>query len=250
MNRLMQRQSPYLQPAFLICVAVLALASGGMSIATSKLGLYLEKEPVFLQRPLDRLNEAALAPYRVVAKETIQNGEVREALGTDDCIQWVLEDPTQDEESPVRRVLLFITYYPTPDRVPHVPEECYTGSGYRRLAADGITLRRGDGARSVPARYLVFGSRAGDAFLAATGFPVLYFFRVNGRYEGNRDGARAALNRNLFGRHSYFSKVELAFNQALTAPTKDQAIAASEKLLTVLLAILEREHWPLPDEEQ
>ena len=40
----------YTQPAFVICVAVLALAGVGMSVAKRQLGLYLKKEPLPLQR--------------------------------------------------------------------------------------------------------------------------------------------------------------------------------------------------------
>ncbi|MBN1361609.1 MAG: hypothetical protein JW993_13505 [Sedimentisphaerales bacterium] len=238
--------STFLQPAFVICVAVLTMAVASMSIATRTLGVYLEKEPLPLQKSFDLLDESALAPYRVVSKQTIDNTEVIESLGTTDYIQWVLEDPNEPEASPVRRMLLFVTYYPTPDRVPHVPEECYTGSGYPRLETEDVRLLTGPGSqtRSIPARYLLFGSSGREAFLMAGRFPVLYFFRVNGRYEGKRDDARAALNQNIFGRHSYFSKVELAFNQALTGPTREQAIAATERLLSVVLPILEREHWP------
>lgn len=248
----MSRNRTYLQPAFLICATVLALAAGGLPVATRGLGLYLDQEPLPLKKPLDAIDEAALAPYQIVAKQRIENAEVLTALGTADYIQWVLEDPTRPAESPVRRVLLFITYYPAPDRVPHVPEECYTGSGYQRLETEDISFRVGQEVhpRRIPGRYLLFGRRGADAFLGQGRFPVLYFFRVNGQYAGNRDEARVALNRNIFAGHSYFSKVELAFNQALTTPTQAQALEASERLLTMVLAVLEREHWPDPRKSQ
>ncbi|MBN1509063.1 MAG: exosortase-associated EpsI family protein [Sedimentisphaerales bacterium] len=246
MKRPVPNNSKYVQPAFLICAAVLALAGGGMSVATKRLGLYLKKEPLPLKKPLDQLDEAALAPYRIVAKQTIENEDVLESLGTEDYIQWVLEDPCRPQDSPMRRVLLFVTYYPEPDRVPHTPEECYTGSGYSRLDTDNIMLQvdRPGYRRDIPARYLVFGSPSSDMLLAARRFPVTYLFRVDGQYAGNRDSARAVLNKNIFSRFSYFCKVELAFNQASTAPTKEEAIAASERVLGVVLPILEREHWP------
>ena len=176
----MKANAPYFQPAFLICVAVLAVAGGGLPLATQGLGLYLEKEPLPLKESLDRLDEAALVPYRVVAREKIENEDIREALGTDDYIQWVLEDPRQPQASPVRRVLLFITYYPAPDRVPHVPEECYTGSGYQRLATEDIRFLAGADrpARDIPGRCLLFGPAPGAALPVATPFPVLYFFRL------------------------------------------------------------------------
>jgi hypothetical protein len=52
------------------------------------------------------------------------------------------------------------------------------------------------------------------------------------------------LNKNLFGKYSYFSKIELVFNQSLSAPSKQEAIEASEKVLGVILPILEKDHWP------
>jgi len=34
------------------------------------------------------------------------------------------------------------------------------------------------------------------------------------------------------------------FNQAFTAPTRAMAVSAGERLLTVVLPLLERDHWP------
>ena len=238
--------SRYLQPAFLICVAVLALSAGGMSLARRKLGLYLKKEPLPLEKALTQMDEAALAPYVVVAKQTIANEEILSSLGTTDYIQWVLEDPSEPTDSAVRRIMLFVTYYPLPDRVPHVPEECYTGGGYRRLDTEEVTfVIEGPGRRrTVPGRYLVFGASQAVLTGVVPQFPVLYLFRINGEYAGTRNDARMALNRSLFSTHAYFSKVELVFNQSFTAPTKAQALAAGQRLLNVVLPLLEAEHWP------
>lgn len=232
----------YLQPAFLICALVLAVSAAGMSVATKKLGLYLKKEPLPLKKSLEVLDESKLAPYEVVAKHTIENEEVLKSLGTEDYIQWVLEDPREPVDSAVRRVLVFITYYPQPDRVPHVPEECYTGSGYQRLAGGAANLQVGP--RTIAGRYLLFNRTSGDISAALQQFPVVYLFRVNGQYAGSRDDARIALNKNIFSKHSYFCKVELAFSRSRATATKEEAVVASEKLLTVLLPVLEQEHWP------
>ncbi len=246
MSRRTDTRERYLQPAFLICTAVLALACAGMSVARQKLGLYLRKEPLPLRKSLDALEEAALAPYTVVAKLKIQNEDVVRSLGTEDYIQWVLEDPCQPSQNPTRRVMLFVTYYRLPDRVPHVPEECYTGGGYRRLDTEPVAFRIGspDNPRDIPGRYLVFESSGGAPLSGATRFPVLYLFRVSGEYAGSRDAARMALNRNIFSRQAYFCKVELVFNQAFTAPTRAMAVSAGERLLTIVLPLLERDHWP------
>ena len=230
-----------LQPAFVICVAVLATAGAGMSLLTRALGVYVKKEPLPLKKPLDVLDEQKLAPYRVLAKHAIENEKIVESLGTEDYIQWILEDPREPVAGAARKLLLFITYYDVPDRVPHVPEECYTGGGYDCLDQSQLAFEIGEG---VPGRFLLFRAPSARLDPQAGQFPVVYLFRINDEYAGNRDDARLALNRGIFRRHSYFSKIELAFNQGTVAPTQDEAVAASERLLNVLLPLLEQEHWP------
>jgi hypothetical protein len=237
-----RNSATYLQPAFLICTVVLALAGGGVSVAMKKLGLYLKKEPLPLKKPLDELDEQKLAPYQVVAKQIIENEDVLKSLGTQDYILWVLQDPREPPQSAVRQCMVFITYYGLPDRVPHVPEECYTGGGYQRLGTSAVDFEVG--ARTIPGRYLRFGRRPEAMSRSAEQFPVLYLFRVNGEYAGSRDDARIALNKNIFSKYSYFCKLELVFNQALAAPGREDAVTASEKLLAVLLPALEQSHWP------
>ncbi len=247
MNCSLGNTSGYRQPAFVICTLVLALAAGGMSLVEKRFDLALKKEPLPLRHSLDTLDEAALAPYQVVAKLKIANEEILVSLGTTDYIQWVLEDPCEPSDSPVRRVMLFVTYYALPDRVPHVPEECYTGGGYQRLETDDVRLRVDDvnGHEEIPGRCLRFKASGTNLMRGAPEFPVLYFFRVNGQYAGNREQARIALNRNIFSRFSYFCKVELVFNQAFAAPTKAEAISASERMLGKILPLLEQIHWPI-----
>ena len=72
----------YMQPAFLICAVVLAVAGSGMSIAIKSFGVYLKKEPLPLKKPLELLDEKGLAPYKVVSKDRIENKEMVKALGT------------------------------------------------------------------------------------------------------------------------------------------------------------------------
>ncbi|MBA7629758.1 hypothetical protein ES703_37262 [subsurface metagenome] len=244
----------YMQPAFLICAAVLAIAGSGMSIAIKSFGIYLKKEPLPLKKPLDRLDEPRLggigiAPYKVVLKHKIENEEIIKSLGTEDYIQWILEDLDEPFDSAVRKCLLFITYYDLPDRVPHVPEECYMGVGYQRLASDSVTFKMNkDGSeQNIPGRHLVFASTSSNYWASDIKFSAFYLFSVNGVYTDSRENARIVLNRNIFGKHSYFSKVEWNFltgSGAKTYLSKEEAIAAGEKLLGVILPILEREHWP------
>ncbi len=234
----------YFQPAFLICVAILASVGTAMLVAD----VHWQKEPMPLKKPLDELDRAALSPFRVVGEQKIENKEILKSLGTEDYIQWVLEDPCQPISSGARRLMLFITYYRLPDRVPHVPEECYTGGGYQLLGTEPVTFEVPSGSNrellEVPGSYLEFARTGTSVALTVPKFPVLYLFGVNGEFAGNRDRARITLNKNIFGSHSYFSKVELVFNQSISAPSKAEAVAVSEKLLAVLLPQLKTVHWP------
>jgi hypothetical protein len=240
----------YMQPAFLICVTVLAIAGSGMSIAVKRFGVYIKKEPLPLKKTLDLLDEKGLAPYKVLSKGKIENEDTLKSLGTQDYIQWVLEDTEAAADSTIRKCLLFITYYRLPDRVPHVPEECYTGGGYQRLASDSVTFEVNTPGfeKKIHGRCLVFGSRGSSHWQKSEKFPVLYFFRVNGNYVNSREEARITLNKNLFRKSSYFCKVELVFNQGFVALGREEAVVAGQKLLGVILPILEREHWPDWDE--
>ena len=237
----------YFQPAFLICAGVLAITGFGMSSVIKNLGVYLKKEPIHLKKSLDLLDENGLFPYTIKPqnKLKIENQEIVKELGTRDYIQWILEDNSVPVDSPVRKCFLFITYYASPDKVPHVPEECYAGGGFQRITSDRVTLHTGkNGEKQISAQYLVFGNKNNDILLKQGEFPVLYFFRVNGEYAAGREDVRIALNKNLFRKSSYFSKIELAFNQSADAPDKEETIRACESLLNVILPILEKDYWP------
>jgi hypothetical protein len=239
----------YLQPTFIICVIVLAFAGTSMSIAINNLGMYLKKEPLPLKKSLALLDENGLSPYNIQPhnKLKILNEEIIRTLGTQEYIQWILEDEDTPVNSSVYKCLLFITYYDCPDKVPHVPEECWTGGGFRKLSSESITLyiNNYEGFKlEIPAKYLVFGPQKLNLLQSSIRIPNLYFFIVNGQYVGSREAARRALNKNLFGKYSYFSKLELVFNQISDTPDKDEAILASEKLLSVVLPVLEKEHLP------
>lgn len=233
----------YLQAPFLICIAVFILSGIVMPQP-------IKKEPLPLKKSLDLFDESALAPYKVLSKHEILNREILESLGTEDYIQWILEDSEVAVDSPVRKCSLFITYYDLPDRVPHVPEECYTGGGHQRLTSDRMTfeINKEGVTETIPARYLVFARSSSNYWGMDTKFPVLYLFNVNDVYASSREDARFALNKKLFSKYSYFSKVEWKyFNTRFGKtiyPSKEDAITATQKLLNVILPILEKEHWP------
>lgn len=239
----------YAQPAFLICIVLLAIAGSGMSLAIKNFGVILEKEPLPIKKALELLDENDLSPYKVKSKGKITSKEMIKALGTEEYIQWFLEDTEADDNSPFHSCLIFITYYKLADRVPHVPEECYTGGGYQKMTSDSMTLEvnRSIINTQIPARQLVFASTKSNYWQADTRFSVFYLFNVNKKYANTRGQARTILNENIFGKSSYFCKIEWSFlkkSGMRTNPDGEQAIAASQKLLNVILPILEKEHWP------
>lgn len=239
----------YLQPAFVVCVLLLALCGVVMS------KFYIELEPWPLKQPLKNLEQADLGPYRIVRKMAINDADVLAQLGTEDYIQWMMEDTEASDNSPVGNVTLFITYYPLADRIPHVPEECYVGAGNQLLASEGIeyTFARDQSQQSIDGRHLVFQRTASNNWIVAEKFSAFYLFSVNGEYAGSRNSARLELNKNMFSKHCYFSKVEWNFSARSGISSyldKDAAIKAGEKLLAVILPILEKEYWPSESLEQ
>lgn len=247
----------YIQPSFLICTAVLAIAAVGKQAAVEWLGWRLTKEAIPLQKPLDMMDKSALVPYEVYREHKIKNKDILEQLGTEDYLQWDLLDTEEDEKSPVKHCSFFITYYTgNPDQVPHVPEECYTGAGNEKLSDEMVKLsidwpgqsQDSKDTKVIKAKYLVFGNKASGPLGSGSKYPVIYFFNVNGRYAGNRNEAREILSKNLLGKYSYFSKVEWKFYgtgfNGIIYPNKEEALEASEKIMSVLLPLIEDEHWP------
>ncbi len=246
-------RNPYLQVPFLICVGVLAISAVGMKAAKHWAGVVTIKLPLPLQKPLDQLDARLLAAYKVMDKAIIQNPDILQSLGTRDYIQWILEDPEVPASSPVRSCSLFITYYTgNPDRVPHVPDECYVGGGNTQKKAETLGLRlqapAGSDSSTLPAelsvRRMVFASNQAKSWDPQSEFSVLYFFKANGQYAEGRTGVRFIMSKNFTCKYSYFSKVEWKFSGAGSSPTVDEIVQASEKLMSVLLPLLETRHWP------
>ena len=239
----------YSQPAFLVSFAVLVVFAGGMKYFKAKYGVTLVKKALPLKQSFDLLDEKLIAPYKVLKKMKIENLDVLESLGTEDYMQWLVEDTTVEELSPVRQCSIFVTYYTgTPDQVPHVPEACYTGGGNVTKEDFSLDLNIGDVnvaqiPAKVPATCLVFGQKTTEIWQASAVFPVIYFFKVNGQYRGGRRTTQLALG-NLTSAYSYFAKVEMKFNGRGGYPDKKQAIEATEKLLKILLPVLEKNSWP------
>lgn len=245
-----QKLKSCLKPAFLVCAAVLLTAAVGKQVIIHELGLVMVKEPIEPQKPFDALDKTVLSPYVVRNAYTIDR-ETLESLGTEEYIQWLLENPDAPSDSPLRYCSLFITYYTgNPDMVPHVPDECYVGGGKTRISGETVTLDipLADTVQKIGLQYVRFGQLADNIIQSDVEFSVQYLFHVNGKFTADRTQTRLALGSNWTSRYSYFSKVEWQFFGVdafgRIYPDKDQTLEASRHLLSGLLQELEARHWP------
>ncbi|HOQ04041.1 MAG TPA: hypothetical protein PKY88_02355 [Anaerohalosphaeraceae bacterium] len=247
------------RPSFLICTGILAVASASKEYTLRQMGVYFSKSPIPLKASFEKLNETKIAPYLVQKKNRITNRDVLDSLGTEEYLQWELEDPEVPKDSPLRFCSLFITYYTgNPDMVPHVPDECYVGGGNTKLASEvlAIPIQKEFMPESVRSlipdtlgvQSILFSQRLQGPMPIEKELRVQYFFKVNGKYASSRTETRTLLGSNFFSRYSYFCKVEWKFYgfgfAEILYPDKNQVIEGSRKLLSILLPVLETDHWP------
>lgn len=240
----------YLQLPFLLIVVLLLATAVFMAGFQKDKGGTLIKKALPLKASFNELDPNLLAPYKVVNKGKIENQDVLESLGTEDYLQWVVEDTKADEMSPVKDCSVFVTYYTgNPDQVPHVPEACYTGGGNQIEKSATVEFNMGDAntagiPKKISATALTFTKKSSEIWQSASQFAVIYFFKVNGKYKANRTEVRFALG-DMSNEYSYFSKVELKFfNPRGLNPDQKQSTEAAERLLKILLPVLEKNHWP------
>lgn len=229
------------QRAFVASFIVMGLSAGTLTMIVDTMNWHLHKYPVNLRKSLDDVNTARLSPFKLLRSEKIRNKQIEEALGTQDYIQWELEDLSVPEKDPIRQVRLFITYYTgEPDKVPHIPDVCYTGGGGRVFDAENTTISvpdNGSGSDELAMRMLHINIPQQVGEITQT---VLYSFSVNGDYLCDREQVRTRVN-SIDDKHAYFSKMEIAYAGKLD---RDTALAAAQKLARVVVPILAQEHWP------
>jgi len=231
--------------AFMLCVIVLAFSACGMLVGSQY--WHLRKLPLELRKSLDAMDPNKLSPYEVTVQGKIDNEAVEDALGTQDYIQWQLVNTQLDLRDPFYRGNLFITYYTgNPDKVPHVPDWCYVGSGgiIEKSHELEITVPDcGAGDRNNRVRIRVLEIKIpGRGMSGSSRKIVSYVFSVNGDYACTRTEVRLK-QRNWRDRYAYFSKVELWFDQGAEA-SLDENLAAMEFLYEKVLPLLYSEHWP------
>lgn len=239
-NRRPSKVNVRLSVPFFIAVGALALTevvigpvAGWTSLRTPKLALPL-------RAPLSTLNESVLLPYRVVERQTLE-AAVIDALGTDQYIDWWLENPTASANDPLRYAHLFITYDSGgTNLVPHTPDECRLGAGYqfaREPENREISLSQLQGKQSkAKVRLCTFLK---TAVFNSQEDSVVYTFCANGQIVATRNDVRLLIN-DPKRKYAYFSKVELSFPKA----TREQTLSGVTNILNGLLPALMRDHWP------
>ena len=225
------------QPTFLTAVAVLALAAVGLNAATQAMQVYFKKQAVPLRHVLDDPQNGIptrLGDWVRVSEQTTLDADTQHVLGTDqfvfrDYVNTRLVKPEEveqfegktanEQQAMLRRIQanqpeavirLAVTYYTgLVDTVAHVPDKCLIASGYditHSERQDHTFTLPGGAARPVSFRYLNFEDATGKG---RDGWNVAYFFHCNGEYVDHPVGVRSKLQ-NLFERHGYYAKVELA----------------------------------------
>ncbi len=223
-------------------VAVLLLGSAACLVGpvANWLDINPGKQAIPLRVPLSALDEEALVPFRVVRRNVLQPVLV-EALGTDKYVSWLMEDTSVSSDDSLRYANLLITYDTGGNNlVPHTPEICWFGGGYKRAQPhDTLQLRLTSprlGQATVPIRVCTFVK---TALHNRSKESVVYTFHCNGEFVAARTAVRVLLNhpRNRF---AYFSKIEVSFPDA----TRTESVEGARKLFERLLPQLVNEHLP------
>ena len=235
------------QPAFLICVLLLGLSAAGLRAGAKWLQWNLRKEAVPLRKRLEELDQSQLGRYKFI-KEILIRKEIEAELGTEEYINWVLEDTGAAAGDPTRYLHLFVGYYTgDPDKVAHVPEVCSTAGG--ALVENGKDTDiwvphcgAEDNQDRLPIRVLDVKAQDNQGNMNQAQSIVGYFFSVKGDYCCTRTQVRIRAN-NFLDRYAYYSKVEISFTHEGDL-TRARALEAMERFCQTLVPILWQEHWP------
>ena len=229
---------------FMVAVGLLGVSAILAGPVAARLRVTHAKKPIPLGKPLHALSPEVLKPYR------LHNGNrgrhvlepvVIDALGTEDYLNWTLEDTSVPPSHPLRYASLFVTYYTgAANLVPHTPDTCFLGFGYSPAQAheniDVLVRSLPEGPRPVPLRVCTFVK---TAVFDREEVSVVYTFHSNGKFVATRTGVRLLLNE-LTTTHAYFCKVEVSFPRA----NREQSVDGARKLFELVLPELIRNHWP------
>ena len=229
-------------PFIVACLMMLG-ASFVINPLFSKYGS-AEKEALELRQPLGQMSKEDLGRYRFKSNLNI-SPEVEDALGAKDYLSWLFVDTSiKDLKNPLRYLRLFVTYYSGGrDLVPHTPDECFLGSGYRVVESGNLEMPIDSLGEDMPIRALTF--QKSDVF-GGDKPTVLYTFHCNGDFTETRGGVRVRIN-SLLNKYAYFCKIEIGLggsSRDVGSPSREDSIQAANEFLNVILPRLVNDHLP------
>ena len=118
-------------PAFVVCVAVMAVSAVGMRAAISRYQIYLRKLPIYVEggRTL-RAIPTETAHWIRRGQDFVEEAETLEVLGTDNYLTRTYVEKLPASGDRPHSIQLHIAYYTGMiDTVPHVPDRCLVGGG-------------------------------------------------------------------------------------------------------------------------
>ena len=202
-------------------------------------------KPVPIRQPLVALKDKLLARMPGWKGEHTRLPEATEkVLGADEYLNLALKSPDGEYQ-----VLVFVTYNANAmSNIPHVPWVCMTQAGFRLVTIRQDDLqhpsKQGKEVR-VNALYFEPGEDMGRQRAL-----MFQYFNVGGTYEWNRQLARIMATSGAIGRRgSYLSQTQVAVwfppSEAGDPLAKDgAAYQIGLKFLSVLIPLLENEHYP------
>ena len=129
----MMRTRAMRDPAFLVASLVLTSGAAGLYFAIESANVYLTKLPIHARNGLKVMSlPIETANWIRVGTDQIESAEIIDELDTDEYLTRTYEEKHGKDGKPPRRVQLHIAYYTGMiDTVPHVPDRCFIGGGFR-----------------------------------------------------------------------------------------------------------------------
>ncbi|MEK6643158.1 MAG: hypothetical protein AABZ08_04560 [Planctomycetota bacterium] len=224
---------------FALAVGILVVSTGYL-MAGKKLGwLVVIKKALPIRKPLDDMDQKALAPWKLVSAGRL-SAENEGEVGTKEYLTWSLVDPNGTGER--RRQIHFTAFYYTgvQDQVPHVGEECLLQGGLTQAAPKEIfewempTL----GQKAELGRVMF-----DDPKHVGVRLLNYYTISVNGEFKGDRNDVRVKMV-DPRDTHLYYCKVDVSIQSTSQADLAELDAIAKE-VLDKGIAELVRSHWPL-----
>lgn len=266
------KRSGFLRPAFLLTVGVLSASAIGMSAAIRAYGLHLQKSEIFApgNRQLSALPRETPGWVAVGSDEVLDEDTVK-TLGTSNYVSRVFaRRDTVGTRKPMYLEFHSAYYTGGIDTVPHVPERCMVGGGWRQtqvtrtlaLDLDTSTWIRDSEASGSPRGAVYTARTLASPYSDAPGTRVRlpygitpeepihmrisefenpetgaklyagYFFIANGGVSASAEGVRT-LAFDLTSDYAYYLKVQFSSTYVSSA---EELASESAGLLSDLLA--------------